>query len=298
MRRLIITGGEGFVGRHLQAEIVKNCPNAEVFSWDLPAVDLTKPDTYRQKLAQINPDWVVHLAAFTATSQSFTNREKIFAINVAGTQNLLQAIADYVPQAKILVASSADIYGKQDSGSLSELELRQCHPRNPYAASKLAMEETIERQFNDRVIRVRPFPHIGPGQKKGFVTADFAAQIAAIEQGSQEPVIQVGNLSAARDFTDVRDVVRAYRLLLELGQLGEVYNIASGQAVSIQAILDQLLAMSVTKITTAQDVTRLRQSDTAIITGDASKLRTLTAWQPQIPLSQTLHDILDYWRTE
>jgi len=158
------------------------------------------------------------------------------------------------------------------------------------------MEQMIVDDFNDIVIRARPFPHIGPGQGRGFVTADFASQIAAIERGDQALTLQVGNLTAVRDFTDVRDVVRAYALLLERGKLGEVYHVASGQGVSVQSILDQLLAHSVIKIEVTQDQARMRPSEIPVLVGDATKLREVTSWQPEIELERSLKDILDFWR--
>jgi GDP-4-dehydro-6-deoxy-D-mannose reductase len=158
------------------------------------------------------------------------------------------------------------------------------------------MEELIEKRFLKNTLRVRPFPHIGPGQALGFVTADFASQIAAIEKGEQDSVMKVGNLEAKRDFTDVRDVVRAYRLLLQDGELGEVYNVASGKATSIQFVLDELLKLSKVKIKVERDPERMRPSDIPVLVGDANKLKETTGWEPTINLERSLEDILNYWR--
>ena len=196
----------------------------------------------------------------------------------------------------MLVVSSSDIYGVTSDTPIAELQLDECQPFNPYAESKFLMEEMIEADFKDMTIRVRPFPHIGPGQAKGFVTADFASQIAAIEDGKQPAVMKVGNLEAQRDFTDVRDVVRAYRLLMEQGAMGSVYNVASGKATKIADILQMLLKLSKTAITVQQDKEHARPLDVPVIMGDASKLQALTGWAPESSLEQSLTDILDYWR--
>jgi GDP-4-dehydro-6-deoxy-D-mannose reductase len=231
---------------------------------------------------------------------SLKDPDLVRRVNINGTKNVLQAVKQLSPGTQVLVASSADIYGakaNEYSGRpLPELPLVDALPQNPYAISKLDMERMIVDEFNDFVIRVRPFPHIGPGQKLGFVTADFASQIAAIETGRQESTMQVGNLKAERDFTDVRDVVRAYRLLLEQGQVGEVYHVATGQGTSIQSILDQLVALSGMQITVEQDAERMRPSDIPSLIGDASKLQAATGWKPAIGLADSLKDILEYWR--
>ena len=153
-------------------------------------------------------------------------------------------------------------------------------PRNPYGQSKLEMEQMIEKEYDAHCIRVRPFPHIGPGQQQGFVTADFASQIAEIEAGKQEPVISVGNLDAQRDFTDVRDVSHAYRLLMEHGILGNVYHVASGMPRSIQSVLDRLLALSPVSITVQQNPHRMRPSDNPVLVGNAEKIKAATGWAP------------------
>lgn len=299
-KRIVITGARGFVGQHLVRELEKEWPGAQITLWDVPAVDITKPATYRNQLKELQPDWMVHLAALAAVGPSAGARERYRAVNTEGTKRLLTAMAERSPATRALVISSAEVYGLTEQAeagtAVPELALAQCRPANPYAESKLEMEKIIEHEFLDRVIRVRPFPHFGPGQKAGFVTADFAAQIAAIEQGTQEPVLRVGNLTTKRDFTDVRDVVRAYRLLMEKGNLGGVFNVGSGKAWSIQDIVEKLLALSSASIRLEQDPARLRSTDVPTLFGDVSKLRRLTGWQPQIPLDQSLRDILDDWR--
>lgn len=306
--RVVITGGHGFVGRYLVEELQRAWPKVAITIWDRQvagglagvttlAVDITKPETYRQALEAIQPNWVLHLAAIASVPYALSHPEETRAVNVDGTRWLLETIRAVSSDTKVLVVSSSDIYGGSASKTpLAELPLQQCQPHNPYAQSKLDMEVMVEKEFSDITIRVRPFPHIGPRQRVGFVTADFASQIAAIEKNNQTPTIKVGNLEAKRDFTDVRDVVRAYRLLMEKGSVGEVYNIASGKAVAMQDILDELLSMATVPITAEQDPTKMRPSDTLVIVGNARKITGLTGWQPQITLTQTLQDILDYWR--
>lgn len=310
MSRVVITGGKGFVGSYLQKELKKSWKGIEIETWDLPEVDITKPETFRNKLKELQPTWLIHLAAIASVPAAIKDPTLTHRVNIEASQNILAAVAELSPKTKVLVTSTADLYGSTPlttSGSpLSELPLSEAHPKNAYGQSKWEMEKMIEGNYLDRVIRVRPFPHIGPGQGLGFVTADFAAQIAKIEKeaASREAlkersgIIRVGNLTAKRDFTDVRDVVRAYRLLMEKGKVGEVYHVASGKAVAIQEILDQLLAMSTSKISVEEDPTKLRPSDIPILVGNASKLRAVTGWEPEISLEQSLHDILDWWRAK
>lgn len=291
-QKVIITGGSGFVGRWLQQELGEY----DLTIWDYEqGIDITDPATYEASLKETQSDWLVHLAAVTTAGEARQDPAKAGKTNTEAVEVLLQKIKELSPQTKVLAVSSADIYGSGSLSPIPELSLEEAHPANPYAQSKWDMEKLIEQKFNDFVIRVRPFPHIGPGQRQGFVTADFASQIARIEKGSS-PILKVGNLEAQRDFTDVRDVVRAYRLLLEKGKTGEVYHVASGKAVAIQDVLDQLLSLSTAKISVEQDPTKMRPSDTPILVGDASKLKNLTGWEATIPLQQSLKDVLNYWR--
>lgn len=304
---VIITGGNGFVGRYLVAELKKNWPGVNIVVWDKSLVgllagvagvevDITKPDTYQKSLEETKPDFLVHMAAIAFVPYATAHPDETRAVNIEGTRQLLELVRKNSPTTKVLVISSADIYGANSAQPLPEMPLDECKPPNPYAVSKWEMEKMIEKDFNDMVLRVRPFSHIGAGQSKEFVTGAFASQVADIESGKQEPVMKVGNLTAKRDFTDVRDVVRAYRLLMEKGSLGEVYNIGSGKAIPIQTILDVLLAAAKVKIAVEADPARMRPSDTPILFGDTSKLRATIPWQPEIPLEQTLQEILDYWR--
>lgn len=311
---IIITGGTGFVGRHLIAQLQKHSSFSRIFVFDkagenLPlgvighAVDIADSSTYIDALRDIRADWIVHLAAVSSVGFSLAHPAITRTINVFATEELIQQALSARSDTKFLIVSSADIYGVSSPTAISELPLSACHPGNPYAQSKFEMEQIIEEKYNQHCLRVRPFPHIGPGQRTGFVTADFASQIAAIEKGKftrriggHAPEIVVGNLEAKRDFTDVRDVVRAYRLLIEKGTLGEVYHIASSRAHSIQYVLDSLLALSSSAIHIKQDASRMRPSDTPVLIGDIQKITAATGWTPEIPLEKSLKDILIDWR--
>lgn len=304
---VIITGGGGFVGKHLIAELQRKSAFSRILVFDthvvnLPSdvegyeVDIINLETYQHILRDSNPSWIIHLAAVSSVGFSIEHPDITKTVNVFATEQLLEASAKLGNETKFLIISSADIYGHVDANAVSELPLSQAHPTNPYAQSKFDMEKMIEEKYNDRCIRVRPFPHIGPGQGRGFVTADFASQVAAIEKGKQAPVIAVGNLDAKRDFTDVRDVVRAYRLLIEKGRMGEVYHVASSQARPISDVLTAMLSMSEVSIKVSQDVSRMRPSDNPVLVGSAEKIFLETAWKPEISFETSLKDILDDWR--
>jgi GDP-4-dehydro-6-deoxy-D-mannose reductase len=214
----------------------------------------------------------------------------------------LQAAVDLkMDDCRILVVGSSEEYGLVHPEELPIKENNPFRPLHSYALSKIGQDLLgLQYYLNYEVqaIRVRPFNHIGPRQRTGFVAPDFAQQIAEAEVSLREPVVRVGNLDAHRDFTDVRDVVRAYHLAITMGQAGEVYNIGSEQAHSIQDLLDILLAMSTVPITVERDPARMRPSDMPLVVADCSKFRAQTGWQPVIPFEDTLRDVLDYWRAQ
>jgi GDP-4-dehydro-6-deoxy-D-mannose reductase len=311
--RILITGAGGFVGGHL-IEYLLTQPDltidAAVFDPpgqnprldDLPVnqlhVDLRAAEAVERLIETAQPDMLVHLAALADVGQSFKDPWRTLENNILAQVNLLEAVKKSCPRARVLVISSAEIYGAA-GGARGIDESTPFEPANPYSVSKVTQDMLgLQYYIAHRipVIRARPFNHIGPGQGKGFVTADFASQIAAIEAGQREPVIFVGNLDAERDFTDVRDVVRAYFLMLTQGQPGDVYNVGSGRAYSIQFVLDTLLSYSIVEIEVRQDPARMRPSDVPRRIGDATKLRQRTGWEPVIPLEQSLLAILNDWR--
>jgi GDP-4-dehydro-6-deoxy-D-mannose reductase len=263
------------------------------------ASDLTSRDEAAAMVAEVRPHYVFHLAAQSNVQVAFKDPEATLMTNVVGQLHLLNALREYVPEARILIVCSSEEYGLVRPEDIPIDEDTPFKPTNPYAVSKVAQDALATQHFiawGQRTIRVRPFNHIGPGQSELFVTAAFARQVAMIESGEQEPVIRVGNLEAERDFTDVRDMARAYHLAVLHGEPGEVYNIGSGRGYRMQWVLDTLVAMSNVEVEVRQDPARMRPSDIPRLVCDPTKFQTLTGWQPQIPIEQTLSDILDYWR--
>jgi GDP-4-dehydro-6-deoxy-D-mannose reductase len=263
------------------------------------ASDLTDRKATAAMVTEVQPDFVFHLAAQSNVQQAFKNPEGTFMTNVIGQLNLLDALRERVSDARVLVVCSSEEYGLVRPEDIPIDEDTPFRPNNPYAVSKIAQDALATQYFlsyGQQTIIVRPFNHIGPGQTEHFVTAAFAHQVARIEAGLQEPVIFVGNLEAERDFTDVRDTVSAYHLALTQGEPGEVYNIGSGVGRTMQWILDTLISMSKIAVEVRQDPSRMRPSDIPQLVCDPTKFHKLTDWHPQIPIEQTLGDILDYWR--
>jgi GDP-4-dehydro-6-deoxy-D-mannose reductase len=309
--RVFITGAGGFVGGHLIDHLLAQ-PDLELTaSVFLPPgqnprldsrpvlqrqCDLRDPAAVRDAIAAAQPELIFHLAALADVAQSFKAPWDTLANNVGAQVHLLEALRELAPQARVLIVSSAEIYGAA-GGTLDESV--PFAPTNPYSVSKVA-QDMLGLQyflaFHMPIVRARPFNHMGPGQMGGFVASDFASQIAAIEAGQREPVMYVGNLNAERDFTDVRDVARAYYLMLTQGEPGAAYHVCSGQAHSVQAVLDVLLGFSPATIEVRQDRARMRPADVPCRVGDASRLRDRTGWEPIIPFEQSLRDILDDWR--
>ncbi|HUS15553.1 MAG TPA: GDP-mannose 4,6-dehydratase [Chloroflexia bacterium] len=263
------------------------------------AVELADYGATRDALADIRPDFLFHLAAQSIVQRAFSDPESTLVNNIVGELNVLRAIKELNLPTRILLVGSSEEYGHVEPEDLPVDEDTPFRPENPYAVSKIA-QDMLGLQyfltFKVPVIRVRPFNHIGPGQGEQFVTAAFARQVAAIEAGQQEPVLHVGNLSAERDFTDVRDMVRAYHLAITEGEPGAVYNLGSGQATSISRILDTLLAMSTVAVRIERDPTRLRPADVPRIVCDPGRFRGRTGWEPRIALQTSLTDILNDWR--
>lgn len=310
--RVLLTGATGFVGPRLLRKLkLGSFHNAEFLVWDfLPETVTSDPHTnidIRSSVAVANsisdfqPTHIVHLAAQSHVPTSFQKPELTWQINVMGTLHLFEAIKQYVPQSSVLYISSSEVYGRsfKTGQPLDENALLQ--PQNPYAASKAAADLMAGQYAAQglRVIRLRPFNHIGPGQREEFVASAFAAQIARIEAGQQEPVLRVGNLDAQRDFLDVDDVVSAYVQALESADFlspGLILNICSGKSVSIGNLLNILLGQSNLSIQVESDPAKMRPSDTPIAVGCASAAQKNLNWKAQVSLEDTLESVLNDWR--
>jgi GDP-4-dehydro-6-deoxy-D-mannose reductase len=255
----------------------------------------------KELFAATRPDYVYHLAAQAFVPASWADPWSTLENNMRGQLNVLLAAIALGTEPRVLVVGSADEYGIVGAGELPIKETNPLRPNSPYAVSKVAQDMLGYQYYASHklpVVRVRPFNHIGPGQSPAFVASDFAKQIAEAETGLREPVMQVGNLDARRDFSDVRDIVRAYYLAISQGEAGEVYNLGAERSYSIREVLKALLDLSTTPIKVEQDPTRLRPSDVPEIVSDCDKFRSLTGWQAEIPLEQSLSDILDWWRAQ
>ncbi|HLX78352.1 MAG TPA: GDP-mannose 4,6-dehydratase [Acidimicrobiales bacterium] len=291
--RAFLTGATGFVGswliRHLEAE------GDDVAALS-DGTDVTDTAAVAREVAQARPDAVYHLAALTHVGRSWEAPEETFRVNATGTLSLLEAVRllDHPP--RVLLVSSAEVYGPPLGGPVTEES--PLRPVTPYAASKVAAEYLGLQAHLGRgieVIRARPFNHVGPGQAEAFVVSALAKRLVEAE-GSGSDEVSVGDLSPARDFTDVRDVVRAYRLLVEEGTPGDVYNVCSGQAVPIALVFDQLVGLVRSPVRPVVDPDLLRPVDVPTLVGDPSKIESLTGWKPEIPLGQTLADVVIDWR--
>lgn len=316
MKSLII-GGAGFVGaylvRHLKNDlgqdvVVTKMPQEQVHVSgvnmdDIQVLDLNilEKDSILDLLREVHPDCIYHLAAQSSVSVSWKNPALTIDVNVKGGVNILEALRELDYKPRVLFIGSGEEYGHILPNETPIREGNVSRPGNIYAATK-ACQNMLAKIYADAygldVMMVRAFNHIGPNQQPLFVVADFCKQVAEIEAGSREPVMKVGNLSAKRDFTDVRDVVRAYALLMESGCAGETYNIGSGHAIAIEDILGIILRNSSVDIKVEVDSAKLRPVDVPIIEADTSKVYEATGWQPEIPLEQTIRETLDFWRTK
>jgi GDP-4-dehydro-6-deoxy-D-mannose reductase len=312
MLRVLITGADGFVGRHL-AHYLAQEEGAEVLGlglhpsmgdgpWDgckYQVCDIMDAASLRRIVLDFRPDYIFHLAAQSSVRQSWEQWERTYDVALKGQCFLMEAVRDLGEQVRVHVACSAEEYGKVREEDLPLKEDQPLRPASPYAMSKVIQDYLAifyHQAHGLKTVRTRAFNQTGPGQSPRFVVSDFARQIALIETGQRPPVLEVGNLEAKRDFSDVRDLVRAYWALLREGQPGEVYNVCSGRAYSIREILGMLLEMSRAKIEVRVEPTKVRPLDIPVLVGDCSRLRMLTGWEPRIPLDQTLRDVLEWWR--
>jgi len=312
--KALITGISGFVGSYLaeflldkKYKVFGTFYDKSTFSnidnildkIEIFECDIRNYNSLKTIIEKVRPDEIYHLAAISFVPNSLKDPKLTFDTNLYGTLNLYQAVIEQKINPKILFVGSADEYGIVDKNDIPIKENCPLHPVNPYSISKASVDflsYAYFRNYNLNIIRVRPFNHIGPRQSPEFVCSSFAKQIAEIEKGMKEPVIMVGNLEAKRDFTDVKDMVRAYWLAIQKAEAGEVYNICSERIVQIKELLNKLLKLSSKKIEVTEDPKRMRPSDNTILQGDCSKFRRRSWWKPKIPLDKTLKDILEYWR--
>ncbi len=313
MARILVSGAAGFAGSHL-LDLLDRDRDARIVAWrrpgePLPAgrsdtgtrlswvtLDVCDREVVRAAVADARPDFIYHLAGAAHVGEAWTRTAETLAVNALGTHFLLDAAGRLGLAPRVLIPSSAYVYQASPDRIGEDSPVR---PNTPYGLSKVAQEmagqQAVERD-GIPVMIARSFNHLGPRQAPSFSTSSFARQIAAIEIGRAEPVMYVGNLAARRDLTDVRDVVRAYRLIIERGVAGRIYNIASGVARAVSDVLGGLLAAAHVPIEVRVDPARLRPSDTPVVLGDASRLRNELGWRPEIAFEQTVRDLLDYWR--
>lgn len=309
MKALII-GAAGFVGsyliQYLKEELhwtiaATKMPQETISAEDIEVYDLNilEKDNIIQLLNQLHPDAILHLAAQSSVGISWKNPELTIDVNIKGSIHVLDSIRtlDYSP--KVLLIGSGEEYGTILPTESPVKETNVLRPGNIYAATKACQNmlgAIYAKAYHMDIISVRAFNHIGPNQSPNFVVADFCKQVAQIEAGLIPPIIYVGNLNAARDFSDVRDVVRAYGLLLQHGISGETYNVGSGHAITIKSILDRVLAQSKVTIEVQVDESKFRPIDIPIIEADITKLHACTGWKPELSIDDSIQDVLNYWR--
>ena len=307
--RAFIIGAAGFVGGHLMDEMLRlgyvvgaskmpqekiDKPGVEVYD-----LDILNPEQLSDVLGAFAPDYIVHLAAQSSVALSWKNPALTIDVNVKGAANVLEAIRALPKKPRVLLIGSGEQYGHVREGECPIGEENALRPGNIYAATKVCQDmlgKIYAEAYGLDVMMVRAFNHVGPGQHPMFVVASFCKQVAEIEAGLCDPSLKVGNLSAKRDFTEVRDVVRAYALLLQKGRGGQIYNVGSGKALTICELLEKIVSLSPAKISVEVDASRLRPVDIPVIEADISKLHQDTGWRPEIPLTKTLADTLAYWR--
>lgn len=290
--RAFVTGGSGFVGTWLRAHLEKRGDDVVA---PHQGFDVTDASIVHQALADAHPDAVYHVAGLAHVGRSWQEPEEFFRVNAGGTLNVLEAARRCDPVPRVLLISSAEVYGNVLPAQLPLQEEAPLRPVSPYAASKAAAELLglqAHLGYGVPVIRARPFNHAGPGQDPSFVVPALAARIIEAQRRGSG-VLRVGNLSPRRDITDVRDVVRAYRLLVERGEPGEVYNVCSGRDVAIEELVRRMLVMAGADLRLEPDPELLRPADVPVLRGDRLRLRTATAWEPEVALDDTLRAVLD-----
>ncbi|MEG6522875.1 GDP-mannose 4,6-dehydratase [Desulfotomaculum sp. 1211_IL3151] len=308
--RILVTGAGGFVGIHLLRLLqgkhnlfaatrhIRTQAQANV-QW--LSLDITNKESISKTLEKTKPEAVIHLAAQSMVKLAWKDPAKTLDINTMGTIHLLEAMKNITPEALLITVGSSEEYGLTGKQGVPLIEEQPCLPQNPYATSKLAMGQLalqLGGRFGLKVIHMRPFNHFGPGQQIGFVVSDFASQIAAIENNLRKPFIKVGDLTAYRDFTDVRDVVKAYSFIIEQQPEPGIYNVCSGVAYSAGDILDSLLRQASVPITVEVDPKRMRPSEVPLFIGSNHKIHKATGWKPTKDFEQSILDTLNWWRSK
>ncbi len=313
-KKALITGITGFAGSHLAELLLKE--DYEVFGTTRPRSKTDNIDHLRRKiiledadlldshslyaiLRKIKPDYIFHLAAQSFVQSSWANPATTMEINVVGTVHLFEAIRRAEIDPVVQIACSSEEYGLVLPEEIPVKETNPLRPLSPYAVSKVAMDYLgyqYYQSYGIKIVRTRGFNHTGPRRGEIFVTSNFAKQLAEIEKGKKEAIVEVGSLDPKRDWTDVRDMVRAYLLAVQKCAYGEVYNICSEKTVGVKEMLDMLLSMSRVKIKIRREQSRMRPSDVPILLGDCKKFKQTTGWEPQITFKKTMEDLLNYWR--
>jgi len=290
--RAVITGAAGFVGGHLSSHL--SAEGDEVVAVDRDHHDITELDAIADLLAAAKPDAIYHLAALSHVGTSWEDPADVLRVNVLGTNSVLSAARRAAPAATVLVISSAEVYGVVQPSELPLTERSELRPGSPYAASKAAAEVVAlqaARGFGQRVVVARPFNHIGPGQSTSFFVPAIARRLVEARRHGM-PQVSIGNLQARRDFTDVRDVVRAYRLLARCGASGVVYNVCSGTDVPMSELAGAVRELVYPEAVFVEDPSLARPLDIPVLRGDATRLREGTGWRPEIDLATTLRDVV------
>lgn len=315
-KRVLITGINGFVGSHL-ADYVLDNSLGEVYGTvrgrtanlenikhikekiNLVMCDVTDSYSITKIIEDVQPDYIFHLAAQSFVPESWKSPVETINTNIMGSLNVFEAARKSKTDLRIHVAGSSEEYGLVNEDELPIKETNPLRPLSPYGVSKVAMDLLAfqyNRSYGLKTVITRAFNHTGPRRGEVFVSSDWSKQVAEIEAGKKKPVLYVGNLKAKRDFSDVRDVVRAYWLAIEKCSFGEAYNICSEKTIEMSELLKKITSMSKKKIEVKQDPERMRPSDVLVLLGNCKKFRDKTGWKPEIPLEKTLKDLLDYWR--
>lgn len=310
MSSVLVTGAAGFVGSHLLELLEEG--DSEIVAWLRPGtqppvrgtrvrwvtVEMQDRDAVLAAAADAAPEAIYHLAGVPHVGDSWAHTHETFAGNVLATHYLFDALRRHAATPRVLITSSATVYAPASSAIR---ESDAIDPNNPYGTSKLAQEMVARRSWQDDGIPgliARAFNHVGPRQSPAFVASSVAKQIAGIEAGSREPVLSMGNLDSQRDIMDVRDTVKAYRAMMRDATPGTPYNVCSGSPTSIRQLVDLFVAKARTPVTITQHPARFRPNDTPVILGDRSRIKNDTGWEPEIPLEETVDDLLAYWRAQ